>query len=577
MTSTAAPVAQPAHVLHTDTDRAKLDAAVSMLQRNKLPWADLPLVDLTALLDDLAKRFRDVAAEWVQAAQAAKGIAPRAATVGEEWLGGPYAVLRNIRLFRQTLDALAKGGKVPLPGTPERLPNGQVRVKVFPTDTYDQLFFMGTSAEIWMQPEVTSDALQQTIGAFYKEKRHEGRLCLVLGAGNVSSIGPMDVLYKMFVERKVCILKMHPVNAYLGPFFEKAFSPLVNRGFLQIVYGGAEVGAYLCNHPAVGEIHITGSDKTHDAIIFGGEVAERKARREPFLDKPITSELGNVSPVIILPADWSAGDIAFQAANIASSLANNGGFNCNASRVLVMQEGWPHREALLNAIEAEFKKLPQRDAYYPGAQDRFDAFIAAHPDAVQIGERTDTKLPWTLIRNVPSERKDDICFTTEAFCSVFSETTLPASDTLDFIKKVTAFANDTLWGTLNCTMLVHPSLERDRGINSAIEEMVAALRYGTVSINHWAAVCYAMGCTTWGAFPGHDIYDIQSGLDVVHNGFMFDQPQKSIVRGPFKPWPKPPWFVTHKTSHYLGKKLTDFEASPSVFKLPGIFMEALLG
>ena len=60
---------------------------------------------------------------------------------------------------------------------------------------------------------------------------------------------------------------------------EVAFRALIDGGYLRIVYGGAEEGAYLCNHPGVDEIHITGSDKTFDAIVLGpgAEGAARKA------------------------------------------------------------------------------------------------------------------------------------------------------------------------------------------------------------------------------------------------------------------------------------------------------------
>ena len=48
----------------------------------------------------------------------------------------------------------------------------------------------------------------------------------------------MDVLYKLYAEGEVCILKMNPVNEYIGPIIEKAFKPLIDEGFLAIVYGG---------------------------------------------------------------------------------------------------------------------------------------------------------------------------------------------------------------------------------------------------------------------------------------------------------------------------------------------------
>ena len=91
-----------------------------------------------------------------------------------------------------------------------------------------------------------------------------------------------DVLYRLFIANHVVILKLNPVNAYLGPLIEKGFRSLINQGFLRIVYGGAAEGTYLCNHPLVDEIHLTGSDKTFEAIIFGSgaEGAEIKLRKD---------------------------------------------------------------------------------------------------------------------------------------------------------------------------------------------------------------------------------------------------------------------------------------------------------
>ena len=49
----------------------------------------------------------------------------------------------------------------------------------------------------------------------------------------------------------------------------RAFAPLVDAGFLEIVYGGAEQGAFLVNHAIVKSIHLTGSAATYDAIVWG--------------------------------------------------------------------------------------------------------------------------------------------------------------------------------------------------------------------------------------------------------------------------------------------------------------------
>jgi hypothetical protein len=82
---------------------------------------------------------------------------------------------------------------------------------------------------------------------------------------------------------------------------------------------------------------------------------------------------------------------------------------------------------------------------------------------------------------------------------------------------------------------------------------------------------------TWGAFPGHTVDDIRSGQGVVHNTFMFDKPQKSVLRGPFRVWPKPAWFIDNKNADVIGRKMTYFNADPSLMRLPGLLMASLRG
>ena len=258
-------------------------------------------------------------------------------------------------------------------------------------------------------------------------------------------------------------------------------------------------------------------------------------------------------------------------------LTNNAGFNCNASRVVVQHEGWSRRERLLAAMRQVFEGVPSRRAYYPGAEERWSRFVAAHPEAELFGARTRSNLPWVLIPGVDPDSDDEVCFTTEAFAGVFAETALEAPTVPEFVDRAVAFCNERLWGTLNATLVVHGASLRDQATAAAVERAVANLRYGTVSINHWAAVGYGLVSPPWGAFPGHHAADIQSGVGVVHNTPMFSRAQKSVVRSPFRAFPKPPWFVSHKTAHLLAAALTAFEADPSPLKLPEIFWLALRG
>ena len=572
------PIAEPAAPPTTEPQSHEaLDRAVAEVRSHRDEWLGVGVRDRIALLEEMINTFSDVAEAWAEASCEGEGISAQESLGGEEWLVGPYLVLRNLRLLRRALSDIAASGRPKIPGPVKTRDDGQVVAQVFPASFYDRILYSGVTAEIWMQPEVRREELADTQAEAYHRPDQDGKVALVLGAGNVSSIGPTDALYKFFVENQVVIYKMHPLNAYLGPLIERGFRPMVERGFLRVVYGEAAEGAYLCDHEGIDEIHITGSHRTVEAIVFGpGEAGrKRKEERRPRLDKRITAELGNVSPLIVVPGPWTDGDLAYQGENIVSSLTNNAGFNCNATRLIVLHEGWNQRRELMAAVRKTLASAPTRPADYPGAEDRFDAFQGSHPEMEVFGRRAGEDLPWGLIADLDPEARDEICFHTEAFCGVTGQTALPAADAAEFLDRAVRFANERLWGTLNVTLIVHPASLRDARTREAFDRAVADLRFGTVSVNHWAGVNFGMMTTTWGAFPGHDLYDVQSGCGVVHNTLMFGKPQKSVLRAPFKTSPKPPWFVSHGNARNLGETLSDFETEPSVFKLPRLFWHAL--
>lgn len=60
---------------------------------------------------------------------------------------------------------------------------------------------------------------------------------------------------------------LHPCPLLHAP--SRALQPLVDAGFVEVAYGGAEQGKYLCSHKLVGHIHLTGSADTFDAIVWG--------------------------------------------------------------------------------------------------------------------------------------------------------------------------------------------------------------------------------------------------------------------------------------------------------------------
>lgn len=536
------------------TPLVEVDAWVERVASQKQRWAETPIARRIAYLEDCARGVAQVAEDWVRDGCLRKGITPGDVLEGEEWLAGPMTTMRNIRLL---IAALEQGGQPVFPEQRLR-PDGQVVARVFPANLQDRLMFTGLSAEVWIEP-----GREPTQGAIYREKSKTARVALVLGAGNVSSIPPMDLLYKLFVENEVVVLKMNPVNADVGPHLERAFQSLIDDGFVAIVYGGAEVGAHLADHPLIETLHVTGSDRTYDAIVWGGDAAEtalRKASGERRNTRPFTAELGCVTPVLVVPGPWSDAELDYQARHVAGMVAQNASFNCNAAKALVTARGWPLREAFLRKVDEHLAKTPARKAYYPGAKQRYQAFVDHYPKARALGEGGDQVVPWTVLPDVKPEASE-YALRNEAFCGVLAEVALDATDADDFVKKMVPFANEVCWGTLSCCVLVHPKTQRDLG--PVFEGAIADLRYGGIGINVWPGVIYGLVATTWGAFPGHTPEDIQSGIGVVHNTFLFDHPQRSVVRAPFVMRPTPAWFADNRNLRDLGRHLTRFEEGAS--------------
>jgi aldehyde dehydrogenase (NAD(P)+) len=498
----------------------------------------------------------------VRAACAAKGLAFDTPPAGEEWISGPYVTARFLRQVARSLRLLERNGNTPV-GRLDETVDGRLSVRVFPAGPRDGLLFMGVTAEVHLAAGVDEAELHRSRARFHKQPDHAGKVCLVLGAGNINSIPSTDVAYKLFNEGKVCILKLNPVNAYLGPLFEEAFAEAIALGVLAIVQGGAAEGTFLAQHPAVDEVHITGSDRTHDAIVWGPpgpERAERMARNRPLLDKEITSELGGVSPVLVVPGAWDAATLRAQAESVAGAVTHNASYNCIAAKLLVLPRRWARRDEFLAALEHFLALAPPRRAWYPGARERYQALTAGRTNVRRLGEVTrDDVLPWTVIPDL-DPASDDPAFQTEPFCAILSETAVGADDPVEFLAQAVPFVNERVRGTLAAHLVVHPRTQADPRTGRAVEEAIRALRYGTVAVNTWAGYGFAFGTTPWGAFPGSTLTDIQSGRGLVHNTLMLEHVEKAVIRHPARTFPKPPYFPTHRTAHRLGRALLDFEA-----------------
>lgn len=256
-------------------------------------------------LTELCLRSLSEAAEkWVDLCCHAKQIPKDSPVRAEEVLAGPVSVARFLQVLLISLQAIQRSGKPQLPGAPVQTPEQEWRVPVFPTRGIDDaIVFAGLKAEAWLKPGVESESLFN-LDHLERHSLTPLPLTLVLGAGNVSAIPATDVLTKILQDGERVLLKMNPVNDYLKPVFEQSFEPLIESDLLRIVCGNAEESAAIVENPAIDRIHITGSTQTHDAIVWGGDPVERESRKQsnqPKIDAPITSELGNVSPWIVVP------------------------------------------------------------------------------------------------------------------------------------------------------------------------------------------------------------------------------------------------------------------------------------
>jgi len=566
------------------TAQGDIDSALEHLAARKDGWAKLSIERRLEYLRSMRSQTGASARDWVHLSVDGKRLPAESPLAGEEWLSGPYALLIAINALESTLTALAAGSDV-LDSQQVRIRSGgQVVVDVFPTDVFDRLLLSGYRAEVWMQEGVTPANLRANMAAFYREADPPGVLGLILGAGNISSIPLLDVLTKMFTEGQVAVVKMNPVNDYLGPVFERICGKLIEDGFLRFVYGDGGVGSYLTSHELVDALHITGSAETYNNIVFGNgdEGARRRRDNEPLLRKPFSSELGGVGPTIVVPGPWTDADFAYHAEHLATQKFHNSGFNCVASQVLVLPDEWEGSDTLVDELRAVIRAIPQREAYYPGALDRHDDAVANYPHAELLGTGP---APPTLITNVDPAESSSHAFSCEFFGPVYATTRLSAPSVEHYLRAAVEFSNDTLAGTLGAQLLIHP--DTMRRIGTLLDEAIEDLRYGNVGVNSWTGAGYLLPTATWGAYPGHSPHDVGSGMGVVHNAFMFDRPEKTVVHAPFFPFPraitkgefhmspKPPWFVTHRRGHTASEALTRFAADPGWRHLPAVFAAAL--
>ena len=502
-----------------------------------------------------------VAGPWAEAAVAIKRGPPGAGPgLAEELATGPMVTARLCLLTaRVQLDLATRGlpraasaprilhaGRRSAGGAPPALVGLDLLPALGPLGTlHDALIHQGFQATVRCHDPGGLANFEQAWRREVEERPRAGGVAVVLGAGNVTGLSAADVLSQIFEHGRGVFLKLHPLHAPLRPVLEAALGPLVEAGLVVIAAAGAEVAQAAIAASETTHVHVTGGEATYRAIVWGSaDPVDRAAA--PLLSKPITCELGNVTPWFILPGRYSRAALAYQADLVAASIANNTSFNCIATKGIVTCRSWPQRGDFLALVERRLASLPARPGWYPGAGRDWEAATGRTPPA-------DGSLPWSLFTGVDMAT-DDRLLAREWFVPVVAEVPLDADDLAGFCGRAVAFSH-RLPGSLAASVTIPNGL-------SAVdlrhaEHFVDHLAFGVVAVNTWSALAYALGNVPWGGFPGGTLASPKSGIGFVHDPLLLPLVHNSVIRAPLSAAIRPPWFPWHRSGARLARGVVD--------------------
>jgi hypothetical protein len=163
----------------------------------------------------------------------------------------------------------------------------------------------------------------------------------------------------------------------------------------------------------------------------------------------------------------------------------------------------------------------------------------------------------------------------ESFAPVCVELSLDASSEIEFLNQAADVMNAQIWGTLAASFTVTDNFQLAHA--DAMDAALRKLRYGTIGINQWPALSFALMSPPWGGHPSSNLQDAQSGIGFVHNTYLLDDPEKTVLRAPLRVKPKPIWNSTHRHPETVTWDLLDLYRSPSLWKLPKLFASSFTG
>lgn len=528
-----------------DTPKEDIDKYLHELKAHQTWWANqVSLNERIDLLKRLQKNILMVIDKWIALDTESRN------TETTHWdyvvpVITPGCVGLIVRLYLQALYTIRDCGK-PKFAKKIQQDGDRVQFQIFPQGLQDRVLWGSTKARVYLK-QGTCIADFEQYQSVYQDPNDLGAIALVLASGNYAHLTISDTLHKLIAEKNVVLIKINPVKAYLFSIMTEIFQPFIDAGVVRIISGGPAVGHYAAYHPLVNNLHMTGSDKTFESIVYGsGDVGiENKKNDRRVLTIPITGELGCVTPVIIVPGEWSEKDFHYQAKNIVSMLGLNSGYTCCAPRVLIMPKTWGGSLKLLNLIRHYMTELSIASNYYPGTEECIQRLETQYPHLEKIGLQDATHQPWMLITDLHPEL-DEYAFRVEVWAAFMSQVYLADEDVASYLNTAVAFANNKLWGTLSAMILVDAKTRKKLEKTGCLPRAIRELHYGVVTINLFSGYANSLGILPWGGYPGSDYSNIQSGNAYVNNMMLLKNVEKTVLEGPFRLWPEIPLFISHK-------------------------------
>mmetsp|Transcript_69372 Transcript_69372/g.219526 ORF Transcript_69372/g.219526 Transcript_69372/m.219526 type:complete len:593 (+) Transcript_69372:46-1824(+) len=389
----------------------------------------------------------------------------------------------------------------------------------------------GHTAELWCNPAKAEERAREAAGA------PKGTATLVLGAGNQNFLTAIDLLDRILLRGDTVLLKHHPIRGFLSAPYALIFAPLIRRGLLaQTLEAGIPATQEIITHPKIGHVAITGSEGAYLAIRAALDAAGKKS-------VAVTAELGNVTPVLVVPGEWTPEEIRAGAKNVAQVKKANAGSNCLSPQALVLPKDWPQRAEFVKALDEELANMITNPAYYPGSAEKRQRLLSSYTE----GETSHVVKGPSMQKGSAAQHLDvavvdcgtvgDSSFRpaallSEAFGAVLAVVDVPGgsgagAEVTEYIRSAAVpFLNsDNVTGTLTAVVLAPGSAPVE-----AVDAAVAGLQYGSIHLNSYSIQCYlgmTRGCI-WGAHTK----DERSGRGFVGNAYGLPGPEKTVVRGP---------------------------------------------